>query len=550
MKHFGGKSLKKESFFDTITEGLCDFWIRVQNKSKLDIAILIVGILLAITVFAILTFSVLQAVAGSPVTNDQMDIIATAPSASEVADSGYDQTAAVIDKEVFDGTVLIEGEDAGQDYLDETLFIGDSNTVRMVTLGHAAEENTLAAVSMGIQHVLSSNCMNFQGYGYVSVPTAVELMQPKRIIITYGTNNAYSSPDDFIEWYKDALSYIREAWDYADIIINAVPPVAKTRSYPQITMKTIDEFNLKLAELAKEEGYYFLNSSEALKGDDGYAVPGYMERDGIHLSAEGMDVLMKYISTHPLETEDRRPMPLDDIPKHIQTPDTFFNPPAPSSVQTSASADSSEDVCTNHQWGVTDTMTGIQVCQICGATQQDPTWTAHTHTWGATDQTTGKQTCTGCGATQQDPTWTAPHTHTWGATDQATGKQTCTSCGATQQDPTWTAPHTHTWGATDPNTGTQTCTSCGATQQDPSWTPPHTHTWGATDPNTGVQTCTGCGATQQDPSWTPPHTHTWGATDPNTGVQTCTGCGATQQDPSWTPPVTTPPASTPTAPAA
>ena len=487
MKHFGGKSLKKESFFDTITEGLCDFWIRVQNKSKLDIAILIVGILLAITVFAILTFSVLQAVAGSPVTNDQMDIIAAAPSASEVADSGYDQTAAVIDKEVFDGTVLIEGEDAGQDYLDETLFIGDSNTVRMVTLGHATEENTLAAVSMGIQHVLSSNCMNFQGYGYVSVPTAVELMQPKRIIITYGTNNAYSSPDDFIEWYKDALSYIREAWDYADIIINAVPPVAKTRSYPQITMKTIDEFNLKLAELAKEEGYYFLNCSEALKGDDGYAVPGYMERDGIHLSAEGMDVLMKYISTHPLETEDRRPMPLDDIPKHIQTPDTFFNPPAPSSVQTSASADSSEDVCTNHQWGVTDTMTGIQVCQICGATQQDPTWTA---------------------------------------------------------------PHTHTWGATDPNTGTQTCTSCGATQQDPSWTPPHTHTWGATDPNTGVQTCTGCGATQQDPSWTPPHTHTWGPTDANTGVQTCTGCGATQQDPSWTPPVTTPPASTPTAPAA
>ena len=36
-------------------------------------------------------------------------------------------------------------------------------------------------------------------------------------------------------------------------------------------MKTIDEFNLKLAELAKEEDCYFLNSSEALKGSDGYA---------------------------------------------------------------------------------------------------------------------------------------------------------------------------------------------------------------------------------------------------------------------------------------
>ena len=361
---------------DTITDALCNFWIRVQNKSKLDIAILIVGILLAITVVAILTFSILQVLTGSSVSDKNgMDIIAAAPEADEVPDSGYDQTAAVIDKEVFDGTVLIEGEDAGQEYLDETLFIGDSNTVRMSTLGYVTEENSLAAVSMGIQHVLSSNCMNFQGYGYVSVPKAVELMQPKRITITYGTNNAYSSVDTFIEWYKDAIDTIRESWDYADIIINAVPPVSKTRSYPQITMKTIDEFNLKLAELAKEEGCYFLNSSEALKGSDGYAAAGYMERDGIHLSQEGMDALMEYVRTHPLETEDRRPTPLKDVPKHIQTPDTFFNPPAPSSVQTSASAASSEAVCTNHQWGVTDTMTGVQVCQICGATRQDPSWT-------------------------------------------------------------------------------------------------------------------------------------------------------------------------------
>ena len=495
---------------DTITDALCNFWIRVQNKSKLDIAILIVGILLAITVFAILTFSILQVLTGSSVSDKNgMDIIAAAPEADEVPDSGYDQTAAVIDKEVFDGTVLIEGEDAGQEYLDETLFIGDSNTVRMSTLGYVTEENSLAAVSMGIQHVLSSNCMNFQGYGYVSVPKAVELMQPKRIIITYGTNNAYSSADTFIEWYKDAIDTIRESWDYADIIINAVSPVSKTRSYPQITMKTIDEFNLKLAELAKEEDCYFLNSSEALKGSDGYAAAGYMERDGIHLSQEGMDALMEYVRTHPLETEDRRPTPLKDVPKHIQTPDTFFNPPAPSSVQTSASAASSEAVCTNHQWGVTDTMTGVQVCQICGATRQDPSWTAHTHTWGTTDQTTGQRVCSSCGAVETDPNWQPQHTHTWGTTDQTTGQRVCSSCGAVETDPSWQPQHTHTWGPTDPNTGMQTCTGgCGATQQDPNWQPPHTHTWGPTDPNTGMQTCTGgCGATQQDPNWQPPVTN-------------------------------------------
>ena len=52
-------------------------------------------------------------------------------SASGAADdSSYDAEAGKVNKEEFTGTILPETEDAGQEYLGNTLFIGDSNTAR------------------------------------------------------------------------------------------------------------------------------------------------------------------------------------------------------------------------------------------------------------------------------------------------------------------------------------------------------------------------------------------------------------------------------------
>ena len=41
--------------------------------------------------------------------------------------------------------------------------------------------------------------------------------------------------------------------------------MAQTRTGAAAAQKAIDEFNKALADLAKEDGYRFLNSSEALK---------------------------------------------------------------------------------------------------------------------------------------------------------------------------------------------------------------------------------------------------------------------------------------------
>ena len=263
-------------------------------------------------------------------------------SAVSVSSGSYDKDAASIAVEEYDGVILQESDDAGQEYLDETLFIGDSNTARMPMFGTVTLQNSLGASSMGIQHVTSSACMYFSGYSNpVTVPKAVAMMQPRRIVISYGTNNTAWDAETFTNSYRSAIEAIREEYEYAEIIIAAVHPVAKNRSYPSITMQRIDEFNKALVQLAEEEGCLFLNSSEVLKGSDGYAKAEYMESDGIHLNREGMDAYLEYVRTHASDTPDARPSKPSNVPTHRATPDDFFGPAVPASSSAASASSSS-----------------------------------------------------------------------------------------------------------------------------------------------------------------------------------------------------------------
>ncbi|MBR5521036.1 MAG: Ig-like domain-containing protein [Oscillospiraceae bacterium] len=238
-------------------------------------------------------------------------------------DMSYDKNREALDTDQLGNTILMETDDAGQEYLDGTLFIGDSNTVRSMMYGHTTWDNVVAAVSMGVQHIPTLKMTYFKGMkDAVTVPDAVEIIQPQRIIITYGTNNTIGyETETFIEKYKTGLDAIKEKWPHADIIINSIPPIDKQRENLAVTMQVIDKFNKALAEFAKEEGYKFLNSTEVLKDEEtGFAKKDYTIGDGVHLSKIGMDTMFNYFRTHAYITEDKRPKPLKDVPEREETP--------------------------------------------------------------------------------------------------------------------------------------------------------------------------------------------------------------------------------------
>lgn len=249
----------------------------------------------------------------------------TAETATPEASSIPDTTTLAV-QAAAQGTVLSQGEDAGRAYVEETLFIGDSNTARYLMYADETGQafttldNNIGVVSMGAGAITTLKCEKFKGSSTMyTVPEAVAMLKPKRIIICYGTNNLGGSSTDatnFISTYLKGLQAIEKAWPYCDIIVSAIPPLDKQRENTNLTMVQVDAYNAALVKMCEENGYKFLNSSEVLRDSTtGWAKTDYTLSDGVHLSKLAVTAYFNYVRTHAYITEDRRPQPLGDIPK-------------------------------------------------------------------------------------------------------------------------------------------------------------------------------------------------------------------------------------------
>ena len=234
------------------------------------------------------------------------------------------------------GTVLPATEDAGRSYLDETLFIGDSNTVRYTMYADetgtafASVDNSIGVVSMGAGAITTLKCEKFKGSSTMyTVPEAVAMLKPQRIIICYGTNNLGGSSTDatsYIKTYLQGLQAIQTAWPYCDIIVSAIPPLDKQRENTNLTMTQVDAYNAALVTMCEENGFKFLNSAEVLRDDaTGWAKKDYTLSDGVNLSKTAVTAYFDYVRTHAYITEDRRPQPLGTIPTPDGVPANLIN---------------------------------------------------------------------------------------------------------------------------------------------------------------------------------------------------------------------------------
>ena len=229
------------------------------------------------------------------------------------------------------GTVLPETADAGRSYVDETLFIGDSNTARYLLYADdtgkafTTSDNNIGVVSMGAGAITTLECEQFTGSSKMyTVPKAVAMLKPQRIIICYGTNNLSGTSTDatsFISTYLKGLNAIREAWPYCDIIVSAIPPLDKQRSNTRLEMVQVDAYNAAIEKMCEDNDFKFLNTAEVLKDSaTGWAKKDYTLSDGVHLSKTAVTALFQYVRTHAYITEDRRPQPLGSIPKPVGVP--------------------------------------------------------------------------------------------------------------------------------------------------------------------------------------------------------------------------------------
>ena len=238
--------------------------------------------------------------------------------------------------------LLTETADAGTDYLNDTLFLGDSNTVRLYNNGLISLQQFCAKEGIGTQVALNEGIVTFKkDSSHYTIPQAVAMMKPRRVVMTFGTNDTGMEVPDFIAHYTALIQAIQQSYPYTDIIVNTVPPVPVDHSnYPHMDQAKIDDFNMALLDLCEQLGVRFLNSAEALKGSDGYGIADYYTSGDIHLKSAGLKAVLNYLRTHALQTEDRRP-DTNNIPtrtmEYVSNPSSAVAAPSSEAVSSSES---------------------------------------------------------------------------------------------------------------------------------------------------------------------------------------------------------------------
>lgn len=243
----------------------------------------------------------------------------TEPASSEVISQSEQAAQAEIiyyDKSWYDDNiisvsdVILAYSSSDPAYIEQTVFVGDSNTEGLSLFGHLPAGNVIGKHSMPVQGVTTEDYQLIAEDNpeteedesqYITMLQVLANIRPQRIILNFGTNNAGkdASVSYFVNTYSDMINCIKAVCPDTHIVVASVLPVCAERDNYNIRQDTIDKFNISLAELCRTYGYGFLNYNEVFKNTvTGYGSEEYYSVDGIHLNGNGYRLLLDYAANH------------------------------------------------------------------------------------------------------------------------------------------------------------------------------------------------------------------------------------------------------------
>ena len=205
-------------------------------------------------------------------------------------------------------TRLGETPDAGREYLDKFVFLGDSTTYGIgvyynygyTELCPPSQVWTPASGTLTLSYYNIATIVYPETGEELNIVDAAERAKPEIMMITLGVNGvSFMDEEWFIRDYTDLVKSIQDASPDTKIILNSIYPVAASYAYQKdINNDKIRAANGWIERIADNTGCRFLNSFECLVGADGYLPESCQNGDGLHLTGEAFTTVMNYIRTH------------------------------------------------------------------------------------------------------------------------------------------------------------------------------------------------------------------------------------------------------------
>lgn len=196
-----------------------------------------------------------------------------------------------------------------QTYWEDVYFVGDSRTVGLGTNSDTIpSDHVFAKNSSNHEEAMYVECVQLREEKLVTIPEAVRITAPRIIIVNFGINSAYlgtqSSIEEFVTGYQAFIDELLSNSPDSIIVLEAVMPVSLSyeQSNPNINNDNIDRINMRLLEMAQENGYYYLATNEGMKNEYNALKEEY-SADGLHFNSAGYDYIENYILTHAIIRE-------------------------------------------------------------------------------------------------------------------------------------------------------------------------------------------------------------------------------------------------------
>ena len=204
-------------------------------------------------------------------------------------------------------TRLAETPDAGREYLDKIIFLGDSTTYGIgVYYGYGYTELcppsqvwTPKSGTLTLSYYNIATIVYPETAEELTVEEAVKRAKPEIMVITLGVNGiAFMDEEWFIRDYTSLVQLIQAASPDTKIILNSIYPVADSYKYQKdINNDKIGAANGWIERIAENTGVRYLHSYECL-AENGKLPESAQNGDGLHLTGESFTKVMQYIRTH------------------------------------------------------------------------------------------------------------------------------------------------------------------------------------------------------------------------------------------------------------
>ena len=205
-----------------------------------------------------------------------------------------------------DGVTLTPTPDAGIEYQDSLIFVGDSLTAHLINRGVLTGGTETKQVWRSESNMINLNSevtsakIILPGTGEkMTIAEAAKETKPSILIITLGTDwgVSYLSEAEFKDCYGKLVKAVQKASPKTTVVLQSVFPV--TAACSTLDNAKIDTANKWVKAVAEENQCYYLDTQSILKDENNSLKAEYCNSaDGIHLGKNAYEAILTYIRTH------------------------------------------------------------------------------------------------------------------------------------------------------------------------------------------------------------------------------------------------------------